>query len=68
MGLLLIVLAAVAGFLLLLVVVWLLVMAYVKSPSPGRGIDRFFEAGDGELPPEELVKHVGGFRHGSCGA
>jgi len=64
-SLLLIVLATVAGLAVLLVVVWLLVLAYVKLPSPGRGIDRFFEFGDGELPPEERVKHVGGFKHGS---
>ena len=68
MSLPLIVLAVVAGPVLLLVVVWLLVMAYVKATSPGKGIDSFFEAGDGELPPEERVKYVGGFKHGSGGA
>lgn len=56
MGLALLILAVAVGLALLLVVVWLLVMAYVKVTSPGRGIDRFFQIGDDELTPAERIR------------
>jgi hypothetical protein len=68
LSLLLVVLAAAVGLVLLLVVVWLLVMAYVKVTRSGKGVNRFFEAGDGELSPEDQVKflnnHPGAGGHG----
>jgi hypothetical protein len=68
MSLLLVLLAVAAGITLLLLVVWLLIMVYVKATSRGGPVERFFEPGEGELPPEERVKHVGGFKHGSGSA
>jgi hypothetical protein len=56
MDLLLVGLAALAGVALLLVMIWLLVVAYAKATSSGRGIDRFFEIGDDELTPAERIK------------
>jgi hypothetical protein len=65
---LLVALVAAACLVALFLVVWLVIPAYVKATSRGRSVDRFFQPGEGELPPEERVKHVGGFKHGSGGA
>ena len=56
MSLAFIILGAIAGLALLLVVVWLLVLAYVRVTSPGKGIERFFEIGDDDLTPAERIK------------
>jgi hypothetical protein len=61
-----ILLGAVVGLVLLLLIVWLLVLAYVKVTGHGGTVERFLESGEGELPSEERVKHVGGFKHGSA--
>ena len=57
----------IVGVLALVAVGWYLLVHLFGVRRIFRRAGHFLDVGDAELPPEERVKHVGGFKHGSGG-